>query len=217
MRGQAASHVGRHLWWRAGAIRCRSWIVHPLPSPGRRRDSLTNDKVHSILEDSKGRLWIGTDGGGLDLFNPIAGTFAHYRHTENKNSLCSNYVTNVMEDREGNLWVSTTDGMSRYEVNANRWTTFTTRDGLTGRCRVRGIGGFHRSISGSARIRACARYDPSVTVSRISEWRMDCRPMNSRSRPIAGAVRACFISGVSTGLTRSSRTSPFASRSIRRW
>ena len=92
--------------------------------------SLTNDKVHSILEDSKGRLWIGTDGGGLDLFNPIAGTFAHYRHTENKNSLCSNYVTNVTEDREGNIWVSTTDGMSRFEVNANRWTTFTTRDGL---------------------------------------------------------------------------------------
>ncbi|HVS96250.1 MAG TPA: two-component regulator propeller domain-containing protein [Puia sp.] len=92
--------------------------------------SLSNDKVHSILQDSRGRLWIGMDGGGLDLFNPLTGTFAHYRHSENKNSLCSNYVTNVTEDRAGNIWVSTTEGMSRFEVNADRWTAFTTRDGL---------------------------------------------------------------------------------------
>jgi signal transduction histidine kinase/ligand-binding sensor domain-containing protein/CheY-like chemotaxis protein len=92
--------------------------------------SLGNDKVHSIMQDSKGRLWIGMDGGGMDLFDPLSGHFAHYRHTDGKNSLCSNNVNNIMEDSNGDLWVSTTEGMSCYQVNANHWTGYTTRDGL---------------------------------------------------------------------------------------
>jgi len=93
-------------------------------------NSLTSDKIRSILQDSKGRLWIGTDGGGLDLFNPMTGSFAHYRHTDSQNSLCSNYITNVTEDRKGYIWISTTEGMSRYNVLANQFTSFNKRDGL---------------------------------------------------------------------------------------
>lgn len=92
--------------------------------------SLSNDMVHSVLEDSRGRLWIGTDGGGVDLFDPLTGTFAHYRHSEEGNSLCSDYVNNIVEGRDGALWISTTQGLCRYDVNANRWTTYTTKDGL---------------------------------------------------------------------------------------
>jgi signal transduction histidine kinase/ligand-binding sensor domain-containing protein len=92
--------------------------------------SLGNDKVHCVQEDSKGRLWVGTDGGGLDLFDPVKQRFAHYRHTDAANSLCSNYVNGLFEDRNGDLWITTTEGLSRFQVNANRFTTYTTRDGL---------------------------------------------------------------------------------------
>jgi signal transduction histidine kinase/ligand-binding sensor domain-containing protein/ActR/RegA family two-component response regulator len=92
--------------------------------------SLSNDMVHKVLEDSKGRLWVGSDGGGLDLLDPMTGRFAHYKHSADTNSLCSNYVNNIVEARDGALWISTTEGLSRYEVTANRWTTYTTRDGL---------------------------------------------------------------------------------------
>jgi signal transduction histidine kinase/ligand-binding sensor domain-containing protein/ActR/RegA family two-component response regulator len=92
--------------------------------------SLANDMIHSVIEDSKGRLWIGTDGGGLDLFDPLTGNFAHYKHSEDHNSLCSDYINNIVEGRDGALWISTTEGLCRYEVNANRWTSYTTKDGL---------------------------------------------------------------------------------------
>jgi signal transduction histidine kinase/ligand-binding sensor domain-containing protein/CheY-like chemotaxis protein len=92
--------------------------------------SLGYDKVHAITMDSKGRLWIGLDGGGVDLFDPLTGRFGHYRHSSDKNSLCSNYINNIYEARNGDLWISTTEGLCRYEVNANRFTAFTTRDGL---------------------------------------------------------------------------------------
>jgi signal transduction histidine kinase/ligand-binding sensor domain-containing protein/CheY-like chemotaxis protein len=91
--------------------------------------SLANDKVHTITQDSKGRLWIGMDGGGMDLFDPLTGRFAHYRHA-GKNSLCSNYINNIYEARAGDLWISTTEGLCRYEINANRFSSYTTRDGL---------------------------------------------------------------------------------------
>lgn len=93
-------------------------------------NSLGNDKIHAILQDSKGRMWIGMDGGGMDLFDPLTGHFAHYRHTTAANSLCSDYVNNITEDKWGNLWISTTEGLCRYQVNANLFTTYTTRDGL---------------------------------------------------------------------------------------
>jgi signal transduction histidine kinase/ligand-binding sensor domain-containing protein/ActR/RegA family two-component response regulator len=92
--------------------------------------SLANDKVHTITQDREGRLWIGMDGGGLDLYNPLTHQFAHYRHQENAAGLCSNNIDNIYEARSGDLWISTTQGLCRYEVNANRWTTYTTRDGL---------------------------------------------------------------------------------------
>ncbi|HUB60545.1 MAG TPA: two-component regulator propeller domain-containing protein, partial [Puia sp.] len=92
--------------------------------------SLANDKVHTITQDREGRLWIGMDGGGVDLFNPITHQFAHYRHEDNVTGLCSDYINNIYEASTGDLWISTTQGLSRYEVNANRWTAYTTRDGL---------------------------------------------------------------------------------------
>ena len=49
--------------------------------------SLSNDKVHFLKEDSRGRLWVGTDGGGLDLLDPLTKRFSHYRHIDGKNSL----------------------------------------------------------------------------------------------------------------------------------
>ncbi len=92
--------------------------------------SLSNDKVHFLKEDSRGRLWVGTDGGGLDLLDPLTKRFSHYRHTEGKNSLCSNYVNGLFEDRHGCLWISTTGGLTCFEVNANRFTNYTKKDGL---------------------------------------------------------------------------------------
>jgi signal transduction histidine kinase/ligand-binding sensor domain-containing protein/CheY-like chemotaxis protein len=99
---------------------------HNAADPG----SLANDKAHTITMDGQGRMWIGTDGGGMDLYNPLTHSFAHYRHRENINSLCCDNILNIYEARSGDLWISTTQGLCRYEINANRWTAYTTKDGL---------------------------------------------------------------------------------------
>jgi signal transduction histidine kinase/ligand-binding sensor domain-containing protein/CheY-like chemotaxis protein len=101
-------------------------FVYDAKDPG----SISNNKIHAVFEDSKERLWIGTDGGGLNLFDPQTKKFAHYVHDASRNTLCSNYVGGIFEDSRRELWISTTDGLSRYNVLANQFISYTTRDGL---------------------------------------------------------------------------------------
>lgn len=44
-------------------------------------NGLSEKSVISIHEDKKGRLWLGTDGGGINQYNPYTDTFKHYPTT----------------------------------------------------------------------------------------------------------------------------------------
>ena len=74
-------------------------------------DSISGSVIFSMLEDSAGRLWIGTDGGGLNLFNRKTLSFTHFRNNPDEPlSLSSNQVFALEEDREGKLWIGTAGG-----------------------------------------------------------------------------------------------------------
>ncbi len=56
----------------------------------------------------KTNLWIGTDGGGLNLFNRNTGKFTQFKHEDgNRKSLCGNFVLSVAQDKDENIWVGT--------------------------------------------------------------------------------------------------------------
>lgn len=76
--------------------------------------SLADNHVKSIFEDSKGRLWVGTSNGGLDLFDRKTERFYHFRHQPNDpNTISDNLVSQITEDRAGNIWISTGKGVDR--------------------------------------------------------------------------------------------------------
>ena len=59
----------------------------------RKTDSLSSDNVRAVLEDNEQRLWIATDGGGLNLFNSAKQTFSHWiKDEKTKNSPISNHI-----------------------------------------------------------------------------------------------------------------------------
>ena len=90
-----------------------------------------------IYEDRAGTLWIGTDGGGLERFEPESGRFAHVRHDpEDPTSLSSDHAWAILEDQEGDLWIATQGGgLNRWRA-ANRsigraiFERYTKSDGL---------------------------------------------------------------------------------------
>lgn len=45
---------------------------------------LSSQVVRTLFQDDEGMLWIGTEGGGINRFDPVAGTFKHYATTKNE-------------------------------------------------------------------------------------------------------------------------------------
>ena len=73
--------------------------------------SLSHDAVQVIFEDREGALWIGTNGGGLDLFDRETERFVHHQNDPgNDHSLSAGQVWSLAEDRGGVLWVGTFGG-----------------------------------------------------------------------------------------------------------
>jgi signal transduction histidine kinase/ligand-binding sensor domain-containing protein/DNA-binding response OmpR family regulator len=84
--------------------------------------------IRSIYEDKKGRFWIGTEGGGLFLFDRAKYTVtARYTISE---GLCNNSVLNILEDNQGYLWLSTFNGLSKFDPQTKVFKNFYKSDGL---------------------------------------------------------------------------------------
>ncbi|HEV2478934.1 MAG TPA: two-component regulator propeller domain-containing protein [Puia sp.] len=83
--------------------------------------------VRSIHEDKAGNFWVGTEGGGLLLFDRKTGT---YRQFTTKEGLPNNGILRILEDDKGNLWLSTYYGLCRYNPASKTYRNFTQADGL---------------------------------------------------------------------------------------
>jgi PAS domain S-box-containing protein len=74
-------------------------------------NELSYEVVNVLLEDHLGGLWIGSQGGGLNYFDPDRKHFDHFANDPaNPTSLRHNDVRALMEDRHHNLWVATRGG-----------------------------------------------------------------------------------------------------------
>ncbi len=74
-------------------------------------NSLSINSVRCIFVDDKGNLWIGTDNGGLNLFNKEKRNFWHYRKDDyDPQSLSNEAIESIYQDKTGNLWLGTYTG-----------------------------------------------------------------------------------------------------------
>lgn len=83
--------------------------------------------VRSVLEDKNHRLWVGTQEGGLLLFDRKKGTYQRFSTTD---GLPGNTVLRLLEDKNGDLWMSTYNGLSRFDIKGNLFMNFSVNDGL---------------------------------------------------------------------------------------
>ena len=83
--------------------------------------SISSDRVYYTFQDSKGRIWVCTFGGGLNLLSQQGNTTRFY-HRNNGLSQYPQYdlymsVRTITEDKNGRLWVGTTDGLMSFSGN----------------------------------------------------------------------------------------------------
>ncbi|MCW9000420.1 MAG: SMP-30/gluconolactonase/LRE family protein, partial [Kangiellaceae bacterium] len=71
-------------------------------------NSLSGNFIWSIAEDQFGMIWIGTKTGGLNRYDPVTRSFAHFKHDpENSESIGTDNVTAVFVDRQNRVWIGT--------------------------------------------------------------------------------------------------------------
>jgi len=79
-------------------------------------NSLSHNNTFALIETHDGLIWVGTDPGGLNVYNPKTDTFQVYQHNpQNPNSLPNDSVWALLEARDGSVWVGTRGGLSRFD------------------------------------------------------------------------------------------------------
>lgn len=88
--------------------------------------SLSNNFIWHISEDNQGNIWIATDAGILNKFNPVTEKFERFAHkSDNPNSIPSGPLTYTLQDSYGMIWIGTWGGgLSVYDPIKNYFTNF---------------------------------------------------------------------------------------------
>jgi PAS domain S-box-containing protein len=80
--------------------------------------SISSDNIRSVYQDSKGRIWVGTELG-LNLLSENGRDFTRFIHDpENSSSISDNIVMSLFEDSDGTLWLGTESNGADY-LNAD--------------------------------------------------------------------------------------------------
>ena len=90
-----------------------------------RADGLENEFIMCLYEDGAGRIWVGTDGGGVYVLKDKK-IVAHYTTDQ---GLVGNVIFKIL-NIEDTLWICTGVGLSKYIPESDSFFNFDTENGL---------------------------------------------------------------------------------------
>ncbi|SDM29458.1 Signal transduction histidine kinase [Daejeonella rubra] len=95
---------------------------------GKGQFNLNTNYTYSLLEDRSGKIWIGTDGGGVNVFDPVKKTFTKYINDKNDpGSIADNSIQYIYEDKRGHIWISGyTNGLSIFDPVTEKFAHLNT-------------------------------------------------------------------------------------------
>ncbi len=90
--------------------------------------SISGNFCTALLEDSKGRIWIGTEKDGLNLFDPKTQRFTHISISDSNLKGVGNYeIDYLKEDENGSIWVITRHAGRYFKIEASHLSAQTGR------------------------------------------------------------------------------------------
>ena len=116
------SSRGLFLLDRASGRVLRQWI--------HRDGGIPDDLIRTLLKDSEGRLWVGTYGHGLAVYDTKMEQLAHY---DEDTGLRADLVNHLLEDHAGRIWVATSAGLVLFDAGPDSISGYySSADGLPG-------------------------------------------------------------------------------------
>lgn len=75
--------------------------------------SLSNDMVWGLKEDDQGHIWIATQSGGVNLFDPESSVFSHFLQDAGLT------IWDIVLDAKQQIWLATSTGIYIYRTSEN--------------------------------------------------------------------------------------------------
>ena len=102
-------------------------------------ESIINNKVRAIFEDSKGNFWVGTAGDGLHTMNRLTGSFTRHTYEPSdpdklsrppfKKNILHEHITFITEDVTGSIWIGTYEsGINHFDPQTGKITHFSNAE-----------------------------------------------------------------------------------------
>ena len=100
------SQISLNEFYETGVVKFITYIHNPSDL-----FSISDDRVYCMMVDSKRNFWIGTDGGGLNLFNRDEKIFTTFRSDKNlRANLSDSRIMKISEAKDGKLLIGTFGG-----------------------------------------------------------------------------------------------------------
>lgn len=132
------------------------------------KGKISDYSLYSICIDKEGFLWIGTDFGGLNRFDPTRKNFVNYLHSEtNSSTIASNFVRYVYCDASNNIWVGTNSGLDFFNRKRETFEHYNVDNGLVGNT-IQGIVEGERNIIYISTNSGISRFD--ITNKKITNF-----------------------------------------------
>ncbi|GAO41005.1 hybrid sensor histidine kinase/response regulator transcription factor [Flavihumibacter petaseus] len=92
------------------------------------------NRIATIIGDSKGRVWVGTAGGGLQVYEKGSGRFRTVSCVLGDRT--EPYIYALLEDSRGNLWAGTESGLYLYNTRAAQFENILLPAELNGKATI---------------------------------------------------------------------------------
>ncbi len=87
-------------------------------------NSLSDNYIRSMALAKDGRIWVGTLGGGVSIYDPSTDKFSTIKHSPNKPNdpygLSNNRVDALAVDQQGGVWIGTNKGLNYWSSETEK-------------------------------------------------------------------------------------------------
>jgi signal transduction histidine kinase/ligand-binding sensor domain-containing protein/DNA-binding response OmpR family regulator len=93
--------------------------------------SLSSNNIFCLMEDSKGNIWVGTNGEGVNVFDKDYKVIARYtpnpKFPGDIKMQMNGFIRDIEEDRKGNIWIATHGGgLVVLQPSTGKFTNYTS-------------------------------------------------------------------------------------------